>query len=240
VDYLLVVDGLAGGYGSKKILHGVTLGLGGGEVVAIIGPNGAGKSTTLKAIFGLLPWVSGRIVLEGREISRPRPVDSVQSGLAYVLQGGRVFSDLSVEDNLVMGGFTLRDRAEARTRLDLVYEFFPKLAERRRQRTATLSGGERQMVALGMSLMLRPKVWLLDEPSIGLAPIHVGIILKAIKEISIKMGTAVLLVEQKARQALDIADRVCVMKEGRIVEEGVPAIFLASEKLRQVYLPRAG
>lgn len=219
---LLMVCDLHSGYGQKRVLNGVSLHVNSGEIVVLLGPNGAGKSTAIKTIFGLLRAWQGTVTFNGTNIQNRRPVQNVQSGLAYVPQGSRVFADLTVEENLELGGFVLQDKRRVRERMERVFRFFPVLAERRWQLAGRLSGGERQMLALGRSLMSEPRLLLLDEPSLGLAPQVVREVLETIKRLSAESNTAILLVEQNVREAISIAHRVYVLQMGRVVLEAPP------------------
>lgn len=233
---LLVVEGLVTGYGKRRVVDGVSLDIGAAEIVAIIGHNGAGKSTLLKAMFGMLPIWSGTLTLDGAPLSRPTPGELIRAGLAYVPQGNRVFTDLTVRENLRVSGVTLRNGDRMNEGIDQVLALFPALRSRLSQRAGTLSGGEKQMVALASALVLSPRLVLLDEPSLGLAPPLVVDALHHIRKITLDWGTAVLIVEQKVREVLKIADRVHVLKNGRVSYSG-PAEFLRDEsKLREVFL----
>lgn len=237
MKHLLQLENVTAGYGGKMILNNVSLNIDEGEIVTLLGPNGAGKSTTLKAIFGQVQVSSGAVLLDGKDITANRPAQNVHEGIGYVIQGGRVFTDLSITENLLMGGYILRDRELLYQRMEQVFEFFPELELRRNLRAKTLSGGERQMLALGISLILQPRLWLLDEPSIGLAPKLVTKMLAQVKEISQALKTTVIIVEQKARQAIAFADRIYVMKVGTVVDEARPTKYQSREALRSVYLP---
>jgi branched-chain amino acid transport system ATP-binding protein len=216
---LLRVEGLRSGYGQKQVLNGVSLHVNEGEIVALLGPNGAGKSTVLKTIFGLLRAWEGVVMWNGVAIQNRRPAQNVRDGLAYVPQGSRVFADLTVQENLEVGGFILRDRWQIRECMEQVFRLFPILAERRQQLAGKLSGGERQMLALGKALMAQPRLLLLDEPSLGLAPQVTREALNIIKRLNSELGTAILLVEQNVREALTIAHRVYVLRVGEVVLE---------------------
>lgn len=231
----LEVTKLKAGYGKKIVLTDVSLHVGDGEVVAMIGANGAGKSTTLNTIFGLIHPRAGNISYNGKEIGGRRPGLNVLDGMTLTPQGGRVFPNLAVYHNLLMGGYRIRQRGEMETRMDNVFELFPVLKDRFNQRAGTLSGGERQMLAIGMSLMMRPRVMFIDEPSTGLAPYLVTEMLHHLKQVNKEMGTSLLVVEQ-TRQIMTIADRVYVMKLGRITGEGKPEKFMDEVELRKAYL----
>jgi branched-chain amino acid transport system ATP-binding protein len=232
---MLIVEQLNAFFGKKQVLFGVDLTLADRAIAAVIGPNGAGKSTVLRAIFGLVPTVQGRITLDGRNLSTASPPENIAAGIALVPQGARVFPDLTVTENLRMGGFTLASRLMAERRVG-VLEAFPILAERSNQRAGALSGGERQMLAFAMAMMLRPRLLLIDEPSIGLAPMLVTQIFDTIRNIREQLGTAVLIVEQQAQQILRIVDTVFVIRAGRLISHGAAEKYRGADVLRQVYL----
>ena len=211
---VLEASDLVAGYGRKQVLHGVSLRVEAGEIVALIGHNGAGKTTLLKTLFGLLPALGGEVRYGGRSITGRRAALNVRDGLSFVPQGHGIFTDLTVRENLELGGYSVG--AADPDRLAAIYDLFPILKERQDQRAGTLSGGQQQMLALGLALVLRPKLLLLDEPSLGLAPVLVERVLESVQEINRRFGTAVLLVEQNVKQALRIAGRVYVMKVGQI------------------------
>jgi ABC-type branched-subunit amino acid transport system ATPase component len=233
--YLLGVDGLVTGYGKKQVLNGVSLDVASGEIVALIGHNGAGKSTLLKAVFGLLPVWQGRVVFQETELNSHTPRKMLKLGAAYVPQGNRVFTDLTVRENLEMAGITLSDDAQLDNGIERVFSLFPALKPRLRQRAGTLSGGEQQMLALASALILSPRLLLLDEPSLGLAPQLVTQALARVQKVSNDSGASVLIVEQKVREVLKIAHRVCVLRNGQVSLFGCTDT-LDDEKLRQVYL----
>jgi len=228
-ELLLEVEGLEAGYGKKTVLQGVGLRVHEGEVVAMLGHNGAGKSTTLKAILGLLPARAGHVRFAGEAWANGDPVENVRRGMSLVPQGRGVFPDLTVIDNLMLGAYTQRDAAATATRLREVMELFPILEERRAQRAGNLSGGQQQMVAVGMALMPRPRLMMMDEPSIGLAPVLVQKVLETARQINRRFGTAIILVEQNIKTALGVADRAYVMKSGRVVLEKPAAELLAAQ-----------
>ncbi|MFN2645819.1 MAG: ABC transporter ATP-binding protein [Burkholderiales bacterium] len=235
---MLAIRNLDAFYGKKQVLFGVDLELPGRAIGAVIGPNGAGKSTVLRAVFGLVAERRGAIAFEGRDVSRASPLANIAAGIAFVPQGARVFRDLTAEENLRMGGFTLA-KGELAARREAVLASFPILAERASQRASALSGGERQMLALGMALMLRPRLLLIDEPSIGLAPKLVAQVFDTILSIRDQLGTAVLIVEQQAQQILRIADSVVVLRSGRLISQGPAERYRVADVLRQVYLCEA-
>ena len=233
---LLKVDALVTGYGKKQVVNGVGINVGPGEIVALIGHNGAGKSTLLKAVFGLLPVWRGSVRLDGRQLESPTPRDLLRAGVAFVPQGNRVFTDLSVRENLEMGAVTVRDKRELNEGIERVFTLFPTLESRLRQRAGTLSGGEKQMVALANALVLKPRLLLLDEPSLGLAPPLVSEALGRIREIAEDNNVAVLIVEQKVREVLKIAQRVYVLRNGFVSFAGPADALKDDTKLRAVYL----
>jgi branched-chain amino acid transport system ATP-binding protein len=221
------------------VLRGLSLSVPEGKIVALLGSNGAGKSTTLKAVAGLLPSehgevTQGNVVYQGKTITRSNPAEIVRSGISLVMEGRRVFEYLTVHDNLTTGAYTRRSGVAAD--LDLVYGYFPRLKDRRTQQAGYLSGGEQQMLAIGRSLMSKPKLMMLDEPSLGLAPLLVEEIFGRIKALNTEIGTTVLLVEQNARRALQIADHAYVMENGRIVLEGAAAELASNPDVQEFYL----
>src|SRR5881628_2254442 len=212
----LVLDSVDAGYGALQVLWGVSLQVAAGEVVSLIGPNGAGKTTVIKAILGIVPLRAGAIRFKGERIDGRAPEEIVQRGVAVVPEGARVFPEMTVVDNLRMGALVPRARAREAASMAEVFAMFPRLAERKLQLGRTLSGGERQMLAIGRALMARPELLLLDEPSMGLSPILVETIFEIIRDIN-RLGTTILLVEQNARMALRVAHRGYVIQTGRIV-----------------------
>ncbi len=226
---LLEVTGLEAGYGKKTVLQGVSFHVDEGEVVALLGHNGAGKSTTLKTILGLLPARAGQVRFGGEAWANGDPAENVRRGLALVPQGRGVFPDLTVVENLALGAYTQSDRAGMASRMNEILELFPILAERRAQQVGTMSGGQQQMVAVGTALMQRPRLMMMDEPSIGLAPVLVQRVLETAVQINRRFGTAIVLVEQNIKTALGMARRAYVMKSGRIVLEKPAAELLAAQ-----------
>ena len=222
-------------YGVIKAIKGVYFSVNEGEVISLIGANGAGKTTILNAITGIVPISSGSIEFEGKEISKIPAHKIVYMGMSHVPEGRRVFSQLSVLENLKLGAYSRKDPAEIEESLANVYKRFPRLEDRKKQLAGTLSGGEQQMLAMGRALMARPKIVLMDEPSMGLSPILVSEIFDIIKEIS-NAGTTVLLVEQNAKKALSIADRAYVLETGNIVKSGPAAELLNDESVKKAYL----
>ncbi len=218
-ERLLAVEDLTTGYRRKQVVFGVSLEVRAGEIVALLGHNGAGKTTTLKAIAGLLPVWSGRVSFDGEPIEHVSSAARVRRGLALIPQERFVFADLTVAENLDLGAFTVADPERAAERREAVFALLPVLAERRRQLAGTLSGGEQRMLSLGMALMMRPRLLLLDEPSLGLSPLLVERIMATIQEIVRREQLTVLLVEQNVRHALEIATRVYVIRTGRLILE---------------------
>jgi len=232
---LLEIDDVSLLYGRIQALHDISLTVNEGEIVALIGANGAGKSTTMRAISGIRPVASGRIRFEGEDITKLRADLRVRRGLCQAPEGRGIFPGMTVLENLDMGAYTRRDRAGIAQDLDRVMELFPRLAERRKQQGGTLSGGEQQMLAVGRALMSRPKLLLLDEPSMGLAPMLIQQIFSIITEIN-EQGTTILLVEQNAQQALARAHRAYVLETGRIVKSGTGAELLHDPSVKEAYL----
>lgn len=222
-------------YGMIQAIKGVSFQVNQGEVIALIGANGAGKTTILHTITGLLSPKKGSVIYEGTDITKIPAHKIVSLGMAHVPEGRRVFADLSVYENLKMGAYTRKDKAEIEETLEKVYERFPRLKERKNQMAGTLSGGEQQMLAMGRALMSKPKIILMDEPSMGLSPILVNEIFDIIQEVS-KSGTTVLLVEQNAKKALSIADRAYVLETGRIVLDGKAEDLLNDDSIKKAYL----
>ncbi len=231
---MLKVENLNVYYGTIHALKGISFDVNEGEIVTLIGANGAGKSTTLNTICGLLHSRTGSITFEGRSIMHRSAHMIVSDGIAHCPEGRHVFAKMTVEDNLEMGGFT-RPRSEIADSIAAVYKSFPRLKERRTQLAGTLSGGEQQMLAMGRAMMSKPRLLMLDEPSMGLAPILVEQIFDMIKELH-KQGTTILLVEQNAQMALSVADRGYVLETGRISLSGTGAELAASEDVRKAYL----
>jgi branched-chain amino acid transport system ATP-binding protein len=222
---------LVAGYGAKEVLHGVSLGVEKGEIVTLIGHNGAGKSTTMSAIAGLIKPTSGSVLFEGRDLTKDDIAETVVHGVSLVPQGRAFFADLSVEENLRMAGYTITSGALIAERTRDVYEFFPRLRERRAQYAGSLSGGEQRMLSIGMALVMGPKVMLLDEPTFGLAPLLATEILDKTSRISRDFGTSILLVVDNLNRALSVAARVYVMKMGRIImEDTAEALSKLSEQ----------
>jgi branched-chain amino acid transport system ATP-binding protein len=232
---LLELENVSLAYGRITALHGISLTVGQGEIVALIGANGAGKSTTMRAISGLRPVVQGSIRFDGQDITRLRADLRVVRGVSQSPEGRGIFPGMTVRDNLEMGAYTRRNRSEIDEDLERAYGLFPRLKEREKQAGGTLSGGEQQMLAVGRALMSRPKLLLLDEPSMGLAPMLIQQIFDIIVEIN-QQGTTVLLVEQNAQQALSRAHRAYVLETGRIVKEGTGSDLLHDPAVKDAYL----
>jgi len=232
---LLEIKGIDASYGRVQALRGVTLEVDAGEIVALIGSNGAGKTTTLRTISGLMHPAKGTITFNGKDITHTEPQKIVDLGICHSPEGRRLFTRMSVLDNLRMGAYTRSNTAEIKKDMDRVFELFPRLKERANQITGTLSGGEQQMCAMGRALMAKPKVLMLDEPSLGLAPILVQTIFDIVREIN-SQGTPVLLVEQNAHKALEVAHRGYVLETGVIVETGTGKELLESEEIQKAYL----
>ena len=232
---LLEIDNITLLYGRIQALHGISLEVDQGEIVALIGANGAGKTTTMRAVSGLRPIASGAIRFAGQDITRMRPDLRVVRGISQSPEGRGIFPGMTVLENLEMGAYTRRDGAAIRQDLDRVFGLFPRLRERMRQPGGTLSGGEQQMLAVGRALMSRPKLMLLDEPSMGLAPMLIQQIFSIITEIN-QQGTTILLVEQNAQQALSRAHRAYVLETGRIVKTGTGSDLLHDSAVKEAYL----
>jgi branched-chain amino acid transport system ATP-binding protein len=232
---LLEIDNITLLYGRIQALHGISLEVNEGEIVALVGANGAGKSTTMRAVSGLRPTHTGAIRFNGNDITKMRADKRVALGIGQAPEGRGIFPGMTVLENLEMGAFIRRDTAAIASDLERVYSLFPRLAERRKQAGGTLSGGEQQMLAVGRALMSRPKLLLLDEPSMGLAPILIQQIFSIITEIN-QQGTTILLVEQNAQQALSRAHRAYVLETGRIVKAGTGAELLNDPAVKDAYL----
>ncbi|MCP1101586.1 branched-chain amino acid transport system ATP-binding protein [Aequitasia blattaphilus] len=232
---MLKVENLDVYYGIIQALQGVSFEVNQGEVIALIGANGAGKTTTLHTLTGLIPSKKGRIVFEDQDITKIPAHKIVEMGIAHVPEGRRIFADLNVLENLKMGAYTRKDKGEIEESIEQVYKRFPRLKERQSQRAGTLSGGEQQMLAMGRALMSKPKMIVMDEPSMGLSPIFVNEIFDIIQEVS-AAGTTVLLVEQNAKKALSIANRAYVLETGKIVLSGDADDLLNDDSIKKAYL----
>jgi len=232
---VLALSEVSAGYGSVPAVSALSLAVGEGEAVGLLGANGAGKSTTLRAISGLVRPSSGRISFFGRDIASLPPYEIAALGIAHVPEGRRVFADLTVKENLEIGAYIPGAKAERRRTLDLVFALFPVLAERRWQLAGTMSGGEQQMLALGRGLMLKPRLLMLDEPSLGLAPVVTDAAFRKIQEIR-ALGTAILLVEQSVSRALALVQRSYVLESGRVILHGTSAELASNKQVQAAYL----
>lgn len=232
---MLEINNMDVNFGVIRALKGISLKVNDGEIVTLIGANGAGKTTTLRTISGLKKPTNGSIMLDGEDITHSTARDRVQRGISHSPEGRRVFSTMTVLENLELGAFLRRDRKEIEKDIKMVYDHFPILADRRKQAAGTLSGGEQQMLAIGRALMSRPRILFLDEPSMGLAPLLVQEIFSIIKEIN-RAGTTILLVEQNASMALQIANHAYVLETGSIVISGTGAELMKSDDIRKAYL----
>ncbi len=233
--FLLEVKNLSVFYGGIQALKGISFGIRKGEIVTLIGANGAGKSTTLRAISGLLKPKEGDIVLEGNSLKNTPPHEVVKKGISHAPEGRKIFANLTVRENLELGAYLRKDKSGIEQDMERVFELFPRLKERIKQNAGTLSGGEQQMLAIGRALMSSPRLLLLDEPSLGLAPLLVKAIFEVIKEINTK-GVSIILVEQNAYQALKIATRGYVMETGKITMTVTADDLTTNEELRKAYL----
>jgi branched-chain amino acid transport system ATP-binding protein len=232
---LLELEDVRAGYGPTQVLHGVSLTVAEGEIVSLLGANGAGKTTTLRAICGGVRW-EGAIKLSGRSLRRLSTEDIVRDGVAHVPEGRGILTDLTVDENLRLGEHLRRDRSQVRKDYDRVFEYFPVLRERRNLSASTLSGGEQQMLALARALLMRPRLMLLDEPSLGLAPLVVRSIFDIIRDINHTDRVGVLLVEQNARLALDLSTHAYVLEVGRVAVKGLSADLKGDDSVRRSYL----
>ena len=232
---MLEVKNLEVYYGVICALKGISFEVNEGEIVSLIGANGAGKTTMMQSVVGIIPKRSGTVIFNGQDITKTPCHKIVQLGMTQVPEGRRIFQELTVYENLMMGAYTVKDQQQFKTELESVFERFPRLAERRNQIAGTLSGGEQQMLAMSRALMIKPKLLMLDEPSMGLAPILVDQIFEIIKELH-KAGTTILLVEQNASKALEIADRAYVLETGSITLSGTGRELANSDEVRKAYL----
>ena len=235
MENILEIKDLVVDYGIIRALKGVSLNIPKGKIVVILGANGAGKTTTMHAISGVTRSASGHILFEGKDIRNKQPYAIAKHGISQSPEGRLILAGLTVEENLRIGGYTLKSRAQMNRNFDQVYILFPVLKERRNQLAGTLSGGEQQMLAMGRALMSQPGILLMDEPSMGLSPIYVNEIFQIIEEVSAS-GTTVLLVEQNAKKALSIADRAYVLETGKVVLEGKASDLLNDESIKKAYL----
>lgn len=232
---MLEVKNLSVSYGAIEAVKDISFTVNAGEIVSLIGANGAGKTTTLRTITGLVPAKSGSVMYNGVDLLKTHNNKIVTLGMAHIPEGRHVFTRMSVEENLEMGAFSLKDQSDLKKDLDMVYGLFPRLKERRNQKAGTLSGGEQQMLAMGRALMSHPKTILMDEPSMGLSPKLVKEIFSIIRKLH-EQGITILLVEQNAKMALSIADRAYVLETGRITMEGDAKELLNNEQVRKAYL----
>ncbi len=232
---MLKIEDLHVSYGMIQAIKGVSFEVNEGEVISLIGANGAGKTTILHTITGLLKPKSGSVLFEGKELTTTPAHVIVKLGMAHVPEGRRVFADLTVYENLMMGAYTRKDKREIAETLEMVYNRFPRLEERKKQTAGTLSGGEQQMLVMGRALMSKPRIILMDEPSMGLSPLFVNEVFDIIRKISAS-GTTVLLVEQNARKALSISDRAYVLETGKIALTGKSSDLINDDKIKQAYL----
>ena len=232
---MLKVTDLTVHYGAIQALRGISFDVNQGEIITLIGSNGAGKTTTLHSVSNIIKKTSGKVEFENVDITNVSPDAIVKTGLIQVPEGRRVFANMSVKENLEMGAYTRKDKAGIKADMEKVYELFPRLKERIKQLSGTLSGGEQQMLAMGRALMSKPKLLLLDEPSMGLAPILVDEIFSIIQEIN-KTGTTILLVEQNAYKALSIADRAYILETGTVIKSGKASDLINDEAVKSAYL----
>lgn len=235
---MLTINNLHVSYGGIKALRGIDLNIEENKIVTLIGANGAGKSSTLRAIMNLVKKAEGTVMYDGEDLTNLNTMDIVKKGIVLCPEGRRVFANLTVEENLILGAYTIKDKNTIDIEMNKVYELFPRLKERSWQKAGTLSGGEQQMLAVGRAMMVKPKVLMLDEPSLGLAPLLVRDIFEIIKEIH-RQGNTILLVEQNAKKALEIADYGYVLETGSLVLEGNGEELLHNEKVKEAYLGEA-
>jgi len=231
----LSVENLQAGYGDVQVLWDITLTVQAGEIVCIVGSNGAGKSTFLRCVSGMIGLRSGRFTVDGRDMAKASSAEILAAGVAHVPEGRRLFQAMSVRDNLLMGAYLRNDKAEVERDLERVYEIFPILADRRNQNGGTLSGGEQQMCAIGRGIMSRPRVLMIDELSLGLAPRAVELLTEALRKIN-QSGVAILLIEQDVMNALELADRAYVFDRGRVVKSGLSAEVARDPAVREAYM----
>ncbi len=236
---LLALEDLQVAYGGIRAVRGINLLVDEGELVCLIGANGAGKSTTLRAICGLVPVAGGKVMYGGQDMTGTRSFELVRRGLVMVPEGRGIFGQLTIEENLAMGGYTRRDPAGIRQDTERVFELFPRLAERRKQTAGTLSGGEQQMVAMGRAIIAKPRLLLLDEPSMGLAPLMVEKVFEVVRMIAAE-GVTILLIEQNAKLALETSHRGYVMESGELILAGQADQLLHDPKVREAYLGEEG
>ena len=232
---MLKLSGVSASYGSVPAIHDVSIEIGEGEAVGLLGANGAGKSTTLRAISGLVRLTSGTITFAGTDLASLAPHKIPELGIAHVPEGRQVFPEMTVQENLEIGAYVPKAKAERASSLDLVYSIFPRLADRKKQLAGTMSGGEQQMLAVGRGLMLKPRLLMLDEPSLGLAPVMTDVTFEKIAEIH-KMGTAILLVEQNVSRALTLVARAYVLESGNVIMHGTSAELANNKQVQAAYL----
>lgn len=233
---MLVVKDLVAGYSKMPAIHGVSFKVEEGQIVAILGSNGAGKTTTLKTVMGILPAMSGSVTYKGQNLSGVPSHKMVELGISMVPEGRHLFPKMSIYDNLMMGAYTVKDKAKIQQKLQTIYEIFPILEERKNQLAGTMSGGEQQMVAIGRALMCDPELLILDEPSLGIMPKLVDEIFEFIKKINKEMGVTIVIIEQNAEKTLAFSDYAYVISEGETVIEGKAANLLADDQVQKVYL----
>ena len=234
-NVVIELSGVSASYGNVPAINGVTINVGEGEAVGLLGANGAGKSTTLRAISGLVKLTSGAITFLGVDLASLPPHKITELGIAHVPEGRQVFPEMTVNENLEIGSYAPRAKADRASSLDLVYSIFPRLAERRKQLAGTMSGGEQQMLAVGRGLMLKPRLLMLDEPSLGLAPVMCDVTFEKVAEIH-KMGTAILLVEQNVSRALTLVQRAYVLESGKVILDGTTAQLAGNKQVQAAYL----
>lgn len=234
-DSILEIENIRVRYSGLPVIQGISLRINKGETVCVLGANGAGKSTLIRAVMGTQPVFEGRIRFRGKEIQKKRTEEIVRMGVVCVPEEKMLFSPLSVEENLYLGAYVLKDQGKIQKNLEFVYHLFPVLKQRRKQPASTLSGGEQQMVAIGRGLMSKPLLLMLDEPSLGLAPLLVDEVLDTVRQLK-QEGITILLVEQNVREALDLADRGYILQTGRIVGEGTGVALLESDLIREAFL----
>jgi branched-chain amino acid transport system ATP-binding protein len=232
---VIELSGISASYGSVPAIRDVTINVEEGEAVGLLGANGAGKSTTLRAISGLVKLTSGTITFLGQDLAELPPHKVAELGIAHVPEGRQVFPEMTVNENLEVGSYTPRAKADRRNSLDLVYSIFPRLAERRKQLAGTMSGGEQQMLAVGRGLMLKPRLLMLDEPSLGLAPVMCDVTFEKIQDIH-KLGTAILLVEQNVSRALTLVKRAYVLESGKVIMHGTNTELANNKQVQTAYL----
>jgi branched-chain amino acid transport system ATP-binding protein len=233
--HMLKLDGISASYGSVPAIANVSIEIGEGEAVGLLGANGAGKSTTLRAISGLVRLSSGRVTFDGTNVAALAPHRIPELGIAHVPEGRQVFPEMTVQENLEIGAYVPKAKAARAQTMELVYDIFPRLAERRRQLAGTMSGGEQQMLAVGRGLMLKPRLLMLDEPSLGLAPVMTDVTFEKIGEIH-KMGTAILLVEQNVSRALSLVARAYVLESGKVIMHGTSEQLANNKQVQAAYL----